>query len=256
LESAGLLSDEVGTLLVTGEAPPLPVGLAAALHGRLDLRPETVAFDVGGGCTGFLQALWLAQSLVVRHGAVLILAVEAPSRYLRLEPGPAGEAAALFGDGTAAAVLCSAPTGPGRVALGRIVLGADAAAAPLIQVAYSLSTGFQLHLANWPLATRAVRVMAQAVREVADGCGLALGELVGVVAHGGNGRLPGLLARQLGLPTACVWSATQRTGNLGSASLPAAWHLHQPRPSGPILWTAVGAGLTWGAALVQTHSSR
>ena len=50
----------------------------------------------------------------------------------------------------------------------------------------------------------------------------ALAEPV-VVVHGGNGRLPLLVARQLGLPAERVWSETASTGNLGSASLPVAY---------------------------------
>src|SRR5205085_2412560 len=57
LERAELLIEEIGALLVTAEAPPLLTGLAAALHHRLDLRPSTVALEVGGACTGFLAAL-------------------------------------------------------------------------------------------------------------------------------------------------------------------------------------------------------
>jgi 3-oxoacyl-[acyl-carrier-protein] synthase III len=73
---------------------------------------------------------------------------------------------------------------------------------------------------------------------------------VTVVAHGGNGRMPALLARQLSLPPDRVWSETPRTGNLGSASVPVAWAAHAPRPRGRVAWTAVGAGLTWAAAIL------
>jgi 3-oxoacyl-[acyl-carrier-protein] synthase III len=65
--------------------------------------------------------------------------------------------------------------------------------------------------------------------------------------------LPGLLARKLGLPLDHVWSETSQTGNLGSASLPVAWALRQHRPHGPVIWTAVGAGLMWGATMVGEH---
>jgi hypothetical protein len=40
-----------------------------------------------------------------------------------------------------------------------------------------------------------------------------------------------------------------RLGNDASVSLPAAWAARRPAPHGPVAWTAVGAGLTWGAAL-------
>ena len=58
LAHAGLEVEEVGTVLVTSEAPPLLAGLAAAVHHRLDLPPRAVALEVGGACTGFLAALW------------------------------------------------------------------------------------------------------------------------------------------------------------------------------------------------------
>src|SRR5262249_3184394 len=102
-----------------------------------------------------------------------------------------------------------------------------------------------------PLAARAIRTMAQAVRDLAARHGLAIADLAAVVAHGGNGRMAELLARQLDLPAERVWSATPHTGNLGSATLPVAWALHQPQASGPVIWPAVGAGLTWGAALTR-----
>jgi len=62
--------------------------------------------------------------------------------------------------------------------------------------------------------------------------------------------MPALLARQLNLPPERVWSETAATGNLGTASLPVAWVAHQPVEAHPVVWAAVGAGLTWGAALV------
>ena len=96
--------------------------------------------------------------------------------------------------------------------------------------------------------------MAQAVRQLAQEEKKALGEFKAVIVHGGNGRLPALVARQLGLAPDSIWSETPRTANLGSASLPVAWAAHEPRPHGPVAWTAVGAGLTWAAGMTGGHS--
>ena len=249
LEQAGLKAEDVDGLLVTSEAPPVLMGLAAVLHHRLRLGANAVALDIGGACTGFLAALWTAQALLPQKGRILVLAVEAPNRYLRLQPGPAGENAALFGDAAAAAVVSAEASVREAVPLSPVVLGADGSGAGLLQVELS-TCGVEFLMRRIELASRAIEAMALSIRNLVGRHGLDLADLAGVVAHGGNGRLPALLARKLDIPPDRVWSETSKTGNLGSASLPVAWALRQPRPQGPVIWAAVGAGLMWGAAMV------
>jgi len=249
LECAGVNPSQVASLLVASEAPPLLLGLAAALHHRLELPPRAVAVEVGGACTGFLAALWTAQGLLTRHEIILVLSVEAATRFLRVEPGAAGEAAALFGDAAAATVLCGSPLGANAVPLAEIVLASDGSLASILQIEQSRSSGIEIRMRGTELAGRAIHVMAESVGELASRHGLDVRDLAGVVAHGGNGRMPALLALKLGLPAERVWSETSVTGNLGSASLPVAWAAHKAPPQGAVIWTAVGAGLTWGAAL-------
>ncbi len=61
--------------------------------------------------------------------------------------------------------------------------------------------------------------------------------------------MPRLLARQLELAPERVWSETAETGNPGSASLPVARAARGP-VRWPMVWTAVGVGVQWGAALL------
>jgi 3-oxoacyl-[acyl-carrier-protein] synthase III len=249
LKNAGLLEEEVGALLVTSEAPPLLAGLAAALHHRLGLRPQTAALEVGGACTGFLAALWLARALVSQVGAVLIVAVEAPSVHLIVEPGDAGETAALFGDAAGAFLVSQRATEGSAIPLVDVGLIIDGAAGSLLRVEGSTRMGVRVGMEGVPLAARAVETMARAVREVVRETGHTLDGLAGVIVHGGNGRMADLVARQLGLAPERVWSRTAATGNLGSASLLAAWEAHRHDATGPVAWAAVGAGLIAGWAL-------
>jgi 3-oxoacyl-[acyl-carrier-protein] synthase-3 len=246
LEQAGLLGADVGALLVTSETPPLLAGLAAALHQQLDLPPRTVALEIGGACTGFLAALWTARHLLPAMGNVLILAVEAPARYLAVEPGPAGEAAALFGEGAAAVLLRAEPT---ALPVREVCLRVDGGARSLLRPERDCTGKITLHLDGATLATRALEALTDTVAALLQCHTLPLADVQALVIHGGNGRMPALLARRLGLPAARVWSTTPTTGNLGSASLPAAWALGTPT-EGPVLWVGVGAGLTWGGMLL------
>ncbi len=249
LRQADLSPSAVGALLVTSEAPPLPTGLGAALHARLGLPSGSAALEIGGACTGFLSAVWTAQHLLSEMAAVLVIAIEAPSRWLSLSPTPVGESAALFGDAAAACLLTSEPAGANSLLVRDIVLGTDGAASPLLRVEMTASCGAELHMDGIALAHRAVRTMADAVGNLCTRNGLTVDQLAAVIAHGGNGRMPALLARRLNLQPQLIWSETARTGNLGSASLPVAWSARTPSVSHPVVWTAVGAGLQWGAAL-------
>jgi 3-oxoacyl-[acyl-carrier-protein] synthase-3 len=248
LQETGTARKSVTTLLATGEAPPVAVGLAQALHARIGLQPECVALEVGGACTGLVTALWLGQRLLTAGGAVLIVAVEAPSCWLTIQPGAAGETAALFGDGAGACLLTADSIQSGR-RIRDLVLSGDGTAGHLFQ-ALPAQGGVVLQMEGPALASRAVRLVAATVRDLAGRNNLAVSDLEAVVVHGGNGRLPGLLARRLGLPEVRIRSETAHTGNLGSVSLPAAWEAH-PTGAGPVIWAAIGAGLTWGAALLD-----
>jgi 3-oxoacyl-[acyl-carrier-protein] synthase-3 len=252
LERIGMSASDVGMLLTTSEAPPLLAGLSAALHHRLGLPPDAVALEIGGACTGFLSTLWLARNLHSVRPATLLIAVEAPSRYLALKPGSAGEAAALFGDGAAACLIARKPLGNEAVLVNDVTLAGDGSAADLIHVAPSTGAAVEVRLRGQALSIRAMKAMGRSVRALAEKHHLQLTDLAGIVMHGGNGRFPALLARQLGLPAERIHSQTAQTGNLGAASLPVAWAALPSLPRGPVIWTAVGAGLTWGAALLGT----
>jgi 3-oxoacyl-[acyl-carrier-protein] synthase-3 len=242
---------DVGALLVTSEAPPVLAGLAAATHHRLKLRSSTLALEIGGACTGFLTATWMAQSLVSRVGPVLIVAIEAATRYLKVQPGEAGEGSALFGDGVAACVFSDGPMGSRGVRVSDVHLGRDGSVGDVLKIERTNTGSVEIRMKRIELAGRAIEAMAHSAQEMAKRHRLAASDLAAVVAHGGNGRMPPLLARQLGISPELVWSETATTGNLGSASIPVAWASRSTHLSGPAVWTAAGAGLTWGAALLE-----
>ena len=254
LEKAGFRLADVGALLVTSEAPPVLAGLASATHHRLRLRPSTVALEIGGACTGFLTAMWMAQSLVSRVGMVLVIAIEAATRYLKVQPGEAGEGSALFGDGVAACIFSGEPVGSKGVQVNDVLLGRDGSVGDVLRIERTSTGSVEIRMKRIELAGRAIEAMAHSAQEMAKRHRLAASDLAAVVAHGGNGRMPPLLARQLGISPELVWSETAMTGNLGSASIPVAWATRFARLSGPAIWTAAGAGLTWGAALLDASA--
>ncbi len=169
---------------------------------------------------------------------------------LQTTPPKPSEAAALVGDGAAAVLLSSNRLGEQPVRLGEVSLHVDGSVGNLLRVEVSPVGVPELHMNGIALAGRAIHAMAESVLSLLQRNGRSLAEVSAIVTHGGNGRMPALLALRLGVDPERVWSATHATGNLGSASLPVAWAMREPKPDGLIVWTAVGAGLMWGAALL------
>jgi 3-oxoacyl-[acyl-carrier-protein] synthase-3 len=255
LWNARVRGDRLGALVTVSEAPPIAVGLAAAVHQRLELNKSTPCFETGGACTGFLSAISLARTLVHQFGPVLILSVEAHSKLLPLKVGPHGESAALFGDGCAAIVLGAEPGRGPSARLIDVQTLADGGAADLIRILPAADGGFCIEMEGVPLTEFALHALATVTRDMIAKHGLSLGKLSAIVAHGGNGRMPAMLARLLHVPATKIWSEVQTTGNLGSASVPVAWSSRPAPTGGPVVWTSVGAGVIWGAALWEVHAA-
>lgn len=247
LHDAGVRIERVAALFVTSEAPPRMPGLAARIHALLELPRDRPAFEIGGACAGLLHAMRLGASLLTEE-AVLIVSVEAASRWLRLHPGPTGETAALFGDAAAACVLTSCFV-PGALLIREITLAVDGSRADLLMAQLAGSI-VELHMNGLAMAGQAGRALVSAIREIAEQHQLSPAQLQAIMVHGGNGRLPGLLARLLSLSPEAIHSTTAHTGNLGSASLAVAHVLASEACKPPMVWASVGAGMHFGAMLL------
>ena len=102
---------------------------ACILHQRLDLKASCLALDIPSGCTGFVNGLLVAKSLISQDNInnVLLLTAEIPTRvidnedlYLR----------ALFGDGACATLITSSS----KEKIGNFVFGTDGSGAEFLWV--------------------------------------------------------------------------------------------------------------------------
>ena len=90
-------------------------------------------------------------------------------------------------------------------------------------------------------------------------CGKTVEEIDVYVPHQANVRIIDYAARKLGFPTEKVVVNVDRYGNTSSASIPLALAdaADDGRlvPGSLVLMTGMGAGLTWGSALIEwTHT--
>ena len=101
----------------------------------------------------------------------------------------------------------------------------------------------------------ATRVMVSSAQKVLDECGLTVDDIDVYVPHQANKRIIDHAAGKLGIPEEKVVVNVDRYGNTSSGSIPLA--LADAAADGRlregelVLMTGMGAGLTWGSALIE-----
>jgi 3-oxoacyl-[acyl-carrier-protein] synthase-3 len=104
----------------------------------------------------------------------------------------------------------------------------------------------------------ATRVMVTSAKAILDACGKTVDDVDVYVPHQANVRIIDHAARKLGIPSEKVVVNVDRYGNTSSGSIPLALadaaDDGRLEPGKLVLMTGMGAGLTWGSALVEwTH---
>jgi len=101
----------------------------------------------------------------------------------------------------------------------------------------------------------ATRVLVQSAEALLDRCRVEIGEVDVYVPHQANLRIIDHATRKLGVPSERVVVNVDRYGNTSSGSIPLALADARAdgrlRPGSLVLMTGMGAGLTWGSALMR-----
>jgi 3-oxoacyl-[acyl-carrier-protein] synthase-3 len=106
----------------------------------------------------------------------------------------------------------------------------------------------------------ATRVMVSSATAVLDECGKTVDDVDVYVPHQANKRIIDYAVGKLGIPSEKTIVNVDRYGNTSSGSIPLA--LADARADGRlqdgtlVLLTGMGAGLTWGSALVEWTNGR
>jgi 3-oxoacyl-[acyl-carrier-protein] synthase-3 len=91
--------------------------------------------------------------------------------------------------------------------------------------------------------------------EVLAACGLAHGDVTWFIPHQANRRIIDAVGQRLEVPADRLYVNIERYGNTSAASIPIALdelnRAGRIRPGDVVLFSAFGAGLTWGAGVVR-----
>jgi 3-oxoacyl-[acyl-carrier-protein] synthase-3 len=245
----------IDLLVIATVTPDMAFPSTAALVADELGMPDAAAYDLSAGCTGFMYAIaqaysmlasGLSQKALVIGGDVLSSILDWTDRSTLV----------LFGDG-AGAVLME------RVAKGGFLgfeLGADGGGGDSLWLPGSGSKKFEdpdkfVKMNGREVFKFATRVMVSSAEKILDECGLTVDDIDVYVPHQANVRIIDHAVKKLGVPEEKVVVNVDRYGNTSSGSIPLALADAAAdgrlQPGQLVLMTGMGAGLTWGSALIE-----
>jgi 3-oxoacyl-[acyl-carrier-protein] synthase-3 len=265
LESAGVHAEALDLIVlatVTGDAPT--PSTATFLQAKLGAK-RAFAFDISAACTGALYALSVADQYLRSGGARLALVVgaELVSRVLDERDR---NTAIIFGDAAGALVLEAVEDR--KAGLLSTHLFSDGRRAEILWVPAPGSRHpaspevlarrlDRLQMNGREVFKAAVRHLVAAAEQALAANGVAREQVRHLVAHQANLRILEAVAQRLRIPMERVFINLDRYGNTSAAAIPMG--LDELRregrlaPGDLVLALAVGAGLTWGSALLRWH---
>lgn len=263
LELAKTRPEDLDVIIVGTISPDMPMPACAAFLAHKLGAKKAFAFDVSAACAGSLFGMSIAAQYI-QTGAVkraLVVGVELLTRIIDWEDR---NSCVLFGDAAGAMVLGPSED-PNRGILSTH-LHTDGASTDIL----CIKGGGSKHPANEDMLKQklhkvsmngrevykfAVRSLTDAVKEGLDFNKVTADGVTHVLAHQANIRIIDAVLERLGIPMAKAWLNIDRFGNTSSASLPTtldeANRAGKLKPNDTIAMMAIGAGMSWGSAVVR-----
>ena len=257
-----MAAGDLDLIIVATITPDMPFPATACLVQEELGAAKAAAFDLEAACTGFLYALEIGRQFIESgtHKNVLIIGAEKLSSIIDWKDR---NTCVLFGDGAGAAVLRRREGARGVLAtrLGSDGGKADALAMPgggCRQPATVDSVNERIHFLKMEgkeVFKNAVNAMTAAAQEVLERSGLGIGDIRCIIPHQANQRIISAVGDRLGATEGQVFVNLQKYGNTSAASvaiaLDEAVRAGKIERGDKILLVAFGAGLTWGATVLE-----
>ncbi|HEX3057369.1 MAG TPA: beta-ketoacyl-ACP synthase III [Gaiellaceae bacterium] len=255
LGQAGLEGKDIDLIIVATVTPDMAFPSTAALVADQLGATDAAAYDLSAGCTGFMYALaqgygmlagGLAKRALVIGGDVLSKILDWSDRSTLV----------LFGDGAGAVVL----EGAAEQGFLGFELGADGGGGTSLWLPGSGSRAFEdperfVKMNGREVFKFATRILVQSAEDLLARCEVTIDDVDLYIPHQANVRIIEHATRKLGVPSDRVVINVDRYGNTSSGSIPLALADAladgRLRPGRLVLMTGMGAGLTWGSALMR-----
>jgi 3-oxoacyl-[acyl-carrier-protein] synthase-3 len=262
MQRAGVTAEQIDLIIVATITPDMPFPSTACLVQQKIGAVRAAAFDLEAACSGFIYALEIAQQFIMSrtYDTVLVIGAEKLSSIVDWQDR---NTCVLFGDGAGAAILRNRPNAHGLLTA---VMGADGTKSDLLFMAGGGSRcpasaesvagrHHYLRMEGKETFKNAVQAMQTAAEEAMRRCEIDISRIKCIIPHQANLRIIDAVGERLGAKPEQIFVNLHKYGNTSAASVAIA--LDEAVQTGRvhhgdlILLIVFGAGLTWGAAVIE-----
>jgi 3-oxoacyl-[acyl-carrier-protein] synthase III len=262
MKKAGLKPEEIDLIIVATITPDMPFPSTACLVQQKIGAYRAAAFDIEAACSGFIFGLEIGQQFIMSrtYNTVLVIGAEKLSSIVNWTDR---NTCVLFGDGAGAAILQNRPNTHGLLTA---CMGSDGQKADLLSMPAggsrcpasreSVEAGLHyLRMDGKETFKNAVQAMYSAAQEVLRRCEIDITQIKCIIPHQANQRIIDAVSERLGAKPEQLFVNLHKYGNTSAASvaiaLDEAVEERHIQRGDLILLVVFGAGLTWGAAVIE-----
>jgi 3-oxoacyl-[acyl-carrier-protein] synthase III len=262
MERGKVTPDQIDLIVLATITPDMPFPSTACLVQEKIGAKNAVAFDIQAACSGFIFALEIGQQFIMSrtYDTVLVIGAEKLSSIINWTDR---NTCVLFGDGAGAAILRNRPQAHGLLTA---CMGSDGGRAGLLCMPgggsafppthETVAAGLHfLRMDGKETYKNAVTAMHTAAEEALRRCELDISQIQCIIPHQANRRIIDAVAERLGAKPEQLFVNLEKHGNTSAASvaiaLDEAVQTKRIQRGDLVLMIVFGAGLTWGAAVIE-----
>lgn len=251
---ANINVEEIDLIIVCSNTPDNSFpGVANKLQSYLNLK-NTPSFDLQAICSGFIYGLHIADGMIKSgiYKTILLVCAEKMSSLLDWQDR---STAVLFGDGAGAIILQHSDSNSGII---DSHINSDGSMYDILYTnggVSSTKTSGTIQMNGPEVFKMAIEKMSSSVNQIMQKNNFTLADIDYFIPHQANIRIINNIATKLGIDFAKVITTIEKHANCSAASIPLALNdfkkTNKIKSGDIIVFTAFGAGATWGSAIIR-----
>ncbi|MEJ2705039.1 MAG: ketoacyl-ACP synthase III [Sedimentisphaerales bacterium] len=263
LAEANLDPSDVELIIVATITPEMVFPSTASFVQREIQANKAWVFDLAAACSGFIYSLAVVQQFI-EMGRIKNALVIGAETLTKITDWTDRTSCILFGDGAGAIVLERANDGRKGILYTAMHSDGDRWDALCCQAYGSRHPAnkelddpkkIYMQIKGREVYQQAIRRIVQTVNDCLKACKLSIDDVKMMISHQMNARIIESASKRLNLPDEKVFINISKYGNTSAASVPIAFdecvRTGRIERGDLIILVAFGAGLTWGANLIE-----